>query len=276
MILLDKSDYYKVLEPLRGVEINHLFASAVVEGHISGTIYVDNVDNPTCFYVAHPYGMSLLFGDTLNEKFNSWLLMHALNITSARDRYEWLQAFPEIWNKQIATRWAEYLVKSKDNVNGLKNNKIEENTRVNFKFNKANYLNFKRKYPLTDVKTCRTDNQMFENIQGSVIPAHFWENVDDFCRRAIAFSVLSGDKVISTAFSAFVVGNQLEIGIETSDGYRGKGYAIYTCSALIDYCLEHDYEPIWACRLENTASYLLAQKLGFEPIVYWPFYRLND
>jgi GNAT superfamily N-acetyltransferase len=276
MILLDKNEYHKALEPLRTVEINHLFASAVVEGHISGTIYVDDVDNPASFYVVHPYGMSLLFGDTPNEEFNSWLLGHALNTFNIRNRYEWLQAFPDTWNKRIATRWEQHLVKSKDNTGGLKNNKIEENTRVNFKFNKDKYLDFKSNYPLTKIKTHRTDNEMFGTIQGSVIPAHFWDNVDDFNRRAVAFSMLDGDKIASTAFSAFVVGKQLEIGIETSDVYQGKGYAIYTCSALIDYCLENDYEPIWACRLENTASYQLARKLGFEPTIYWPFYRLND
>ncbi len=276
MILLDKKDYFKALEPLQTVEINHLFASAVIEGHIGGTIYVDDVDNPASFYVVHPYGMSLLFGHTPNEEFNSWLLGHALNTFNVRNCYEWLQAFPDTWNKQIATRWEQHLVKSKDSAGTLKNKKIEEHTRVNFKFNKDKYLDFKSNYPLLKIKTHRTDNQMFGAIQGSVIPARFWDNVDDFSRRAVAFSVLDGDKVASTAFSAFVVDKQLEIGIETSDSYRGKGYAVYTCMALIDYCLEHDYEPIWACRLENTASYQLAQKLGFEPTIYWPFYRLND
>jgi len=276
MIKLEKSEYHKVRAPLREVGINHLFAIAVAEGHISGTIYVDNAENPRSFYVTHPYGMSLLFGETTNKEFNSWLLGHALNIFKTRDRYEWLQVFPDTWNKLIATQWANYLVKSKDNVDNAINNKIEENTRVNFKFNKTSYLDFKHKHPLTDLKTFRTDRQMFENMQGSVIPVHFWDNANDFYNRAIAFSVLDGSEVASTAFSAFVVGNQLEIGIETSDGFRGKGYAINTCLALIDYCLEHDYEPIWACKLENTASYLLAQKLGFEPTIYWPFYRLND
>jgi len=51
MILLDKKEYYKVLEPLQQVEINHLFADAVVLGHIDGRIYVDNTVKPEVFYV---------------------------------------------------------------------------------------------------------------------------------------------------------------------------------------------------------------------------------
>lgn len=68
--------------------------------------------------------------------------------------------------------------------------------------------------------------------------------------------------------------NQLEFGIETVDGFRGKGFAFHTASSLIDYCLENNYEPVWACRLENTGSYKLAEKLGFEPTVTLPYYKL--
>jgi hypothetical protein len=34
-------------------------------------------------------------------------------------------------------------------------------------------------------------------------------------------------------------------------------------------------EPVWACRLENDGSYKLAQKLGFEPVLEIPYYRLS-
>ena len=275
MILIDKSNYFKVLEPLQKVQINHLFADAVVRGHVTGAIYVDHAENPTVFYVVHPYGLSLLFGDNANEQFNSRLLGHALNSLKNRNRYEWLQAYPETWNSRLAEGWANHLVKSGSHSDLVSDKPIEVNTRVNFRFNKAVYLGFKDKNPLTGIQTVRTDGQMFEDMEGSVIPSHFWDNAADFTDRAIAFSVLDGHHVAATAFSAFIIDTQLEIGIETSDGYRGKGFAMAVCSALIDYCLEHDYEPVWGCKLENTASYLLAQKLGFEPTLYWPFYRLN-
>lgn len=34
-------------------------------------------------------------------------------------------------------------------------------------------------------------------------------------------------------------------------------------------------EPIWSCRLENTGSYKLAQKIGFLPTAEIPYYRLS-
>ena len=229
MILLDKKEYYKVSEPLQQVEINHLFADAVVLGHINGRIYVDNTLKPEVFYVEHPYGMSLLFGRTTNESFNKWLIQHTLNTHQIRNRFEWLQVFPNAWNELITTEWANHLIKQKDNDAGIHDDKIEENTRVNFKFNKAKYLEFKSKHSGDNVPVSPTDKEMFENMQGSVVPARFWNNANDFHEKAVAFSVMEDSTVACTAFSAFVIGNQLEIGIETSDNYRGKGYAAITC-----------------------------------------------
>jgi len=275
MILLNKSEYYRILLPLKQVKINHLFAKAVLLGHVSGKVYVDQTMNPTSFYICHPYGMSLLFGSTRNEEFNLWLLGYALNNLKTRDSYEWLQAYPETWNLKMNKLLKKYLIKSEDADYLTDEHGIEVNVRVNFKFNKTTFLNLKDKYPPDAVIPIRTTDKIFDNIKGSVIPGRFWDNAGDFIKRAVAFSVLEGDKVAATAFSAFVIGSQLEIGIETTEGFRGKGYATAACSALIDYCLEFDLEPVWGCKLGNTASYLLAQKLGFEPVIYWPFYRLN-
>ncbi|WP_459929838.1 GNAT family N-acetyltransferase [Desulfosporosinus burensis] len=97
---------------------------------------------------------------------------------------------------------------------------------------------------------------------------------DQFQNKGIGYSLIYDGEVASTAFSSCRFENQLEIGIETLARYRGKGFALYVCSALINYCLEHGLEPIWACRLENIASYQLAHKLGFLPTLFIPYYRL--
>ena len=127
---------------------------------------------------------------------------------------------------------------------------------------------------LPDYNICRTDKKMFEDMQGKVLPKFFWENAEKFYNHGIGFSLKYNEKILSTAFSAFIFENQLEIGIETVENNRGKGFAIATCTSLIDYCLAYKYEPIWSCRLDNVGSYNLAQKLGFEPILYIPTYNL--
>ena len=69
-------------------------------------------------------------------------------------------------------------------------------------------------------------------------------------------------------------GNILEIGIETNNAFRGKGYAFIICIKIIEYCLANKLLPVWACKFENTGSYLLAQKLGFAVSKILPYYRL--
>jgi len=274
MKLLDRKNYYKVQLPLSRVTINNLFARSVIDQKIDGLVYVDNSENPKTFYITHPYGMSLLFGETTNDNFNSELVKHALNKFNSRIKTEWLQAFPETWNKKLEGLFGNNLVKAIDNNSSDSNKKIEENTRVNFRFNKEKYLDSSKVKNNIGFKIIRTDKEIFENMQGSVVPKYFWNNAEEFIKGGVGFSLIYEGDVVATAYSAFIFDKQLEIGIETKAGFQGKSFGFYVCQALIDYCIENDLEPIWACRLENTGSFKLAQKLGFEPAIYIPYYRL--
>jgi len=274
MILLNPNDYFKARNPLKAVTINTLFAQAVVEKKTVGKINVDNTYAPETFLIYHPYGMSLLFGETNNEYFNAWFQDYALNTFKIRQRYEWLQTFPDVWHNKLTGLFGEKFIKSKDNTDDDKDNKIEENTRVNFLFNKEKYLVFRSTIPNNEYKIFSTDKTMFEDMNGGVVPKYFWRDASQFHNQGVGFSLFFENKLASTAFSAFVTKTQLEIGIETTEDNRGKGFAMLTCASLIDYCLDHNLEPVWSCKLENTGSYLLAQKLGFEPTSFRPFYRL--
>ncbi len=273
MIPLGKEHFHKLTDPLRNVSVNNLFARAVIENYIDGKAYVDDIQNPKTFYVVHPYGMSLLFGDYTNSDFNAKLKAYAFNLNKHRNKHEWMQAFPSGWDKVLAGLFGDCMVKSSDE-GAAKEDKIELNTRVNFKFNPVKYQGYKQKLTPAKHKIIRTDKQIFENKRGSVIPCYFWNNADDFLSKGLGFSLFCDGQLASTAYSAFVIENKLEIGIETAEEFRGKGFAQHVCSSLIDYCLANKYEPVWACKRENTGSFNLAQKLGFEPTFELPFYRL--
>lgn len=275
MILLEKERYNELIVPLTKVKINNLFARSVIENCVSGTVYVDNKNEPKTFYVVHPYGISLLFGECNNKDFNDSFRNYALNTNKIRDKHEWMQAFPNDWNRVLYELFKDCIIKSSDNIENKENEIIELNTRVNFKFNHDKYLDFKKKNIVTDLKIVRTDKQIFKDMKGSVIPLYFWDNADDFYENGVGFSLFHDSKLASTAYSVFIHDDKLEIGIETVEEFRGKGFAQYTCSSLIDYCIDNKYEPIWSCKLENIGSYKLAQKIGFEPSAEIPFYRLS-
>ena len=275
MILLERQKYHLLIEPLKKVRFNHFFARSVIEQHVSGRVYVDNINHPKSYYIAHPYGMSLLFGSWENQKFNSAFYGYALNHNQGRDRYEWMQASPDTWHEILADLFKDLLVKSSENTQQVESNVIEVNTRVNFKFNPEKYAVFKEKKDSKGVWIVPTSREIFSQMQGSVVPSNFWDNAEDFCEHGIGFSLFYNDRLATTAFSSFIHENYLELGLETIKEYRGKGFAKHTCAALIDYCLENNYEPIWSCSQENIGSYNLAIRLGFEPTIRLPYYRLS-
>lgn len=275
MKLLDKNKYRKLIEPINQVTFNTLFAEAVIEHKVLGEIFVDDIDNPQTYYIVHPYGMTLLFGHSNNEKFNSDFKNYSLNSDNIRDKHEWMQAFPDTWDNVLLKLFGDRLITSSNNKEPQETDIIELNTRVNFDFNKENFLHFKKPIIDNDIKIVRTDRQVFREMPGSVVPAFFWETEDDFLNNGVGFSLYYKNKLASTAYSSCINATQLELGIETVPKFRRKGFAKYVCQALIDYCIENKYEPIWACRLENIGSYKLAQKLGFTPTIQLPYYRLS-
>ncbi|KAA3621183.1 MAG: GNAT family N-acetyltransferase [Bacteroidetes bacterium] len=275
MIELKKKDYSKVIDTLKKVQINNLFARAVVENHISGKVYVDNTVSPTTFYVVHPYGMSLLLGKHDNENFNKAFKDHALNKNNTRNTHEWMQAFPNSWHEELETLFSDCSIKSSENKNKLTTNIVELNTRVNFQFNQKKYSALKKEIRVSKSHTIRTTEKEFKSMEGAVIPLYFWDNANDFLTNGIGFSTYSDEELACTAFASCLMDNFLELGMETIPKFRGKGFARYTCSILIDYCLENGYEPVWACSLENTGSYQLAKKLGFDVALQIPYYRLS-
>jgi len=273
MILLPPTDYQTVAGLIHPIEINNLFARSVIDQHVTGKVYVDNLDRPQVCYVLHPYGMSLLAGNHQIAAFNDWLRAYCLNTDQTRKHYEWMQAYPKAWDDTLKALFGQHMVKSADSSSDQSKG-VVLNTRVNFVFNKAKYQQLK---PSSEPKgqIVRTNQELYKAMQGSVVPQYFWDDVDSFCENGVGFSLLYEGALAATAYASFVHDHQLEIGIETVTRFRGKGLAKQVCVALIDYCLEHHYEPIWSCRLENTGSYHLALKLGFEPTRHWSYYRLG-
>ncbi len=271
MISLQKEQYSKLLEPIKNITNNNLFARRVVEGEI----FVDNVENPKSFYLLHPYGMSLLFGDSKNEAFNLAFKKYALNENRSRKIIEWMQVFPADWDAVLQDLLSDNLVSLSSE--STSSHAIEQNVRVNFKFNKEKFLRGKLANEKSDpaVEILRTDREAFEKMTGTVVPINFWNDAEDFINKGVAFSLYYDGKLASTAFSAYLHDDKLELGIETYAEFKGKGLAYKACSALIEYCIENGFEPVWACKKDNVGSYQLAQKLGFENVKEISYYRLG-
>jgi RimJ/RimL family protein N-acetyltransferase len=271
---LEKQHYPRVLPLLSAIAVNTLFARSVVEGNVSGRVFADDSDTPQTCMVVHPYGMSLLFGRSDNAAFNESLREYSLSPQFRKSSDEWLQASPSAWDEVLDRMFSGHLADVNGSLHSDHASVIERSTRVNFRFNRERYISSRTGRDAAAIRIERTDAAAFRTMPGRVVPSAFWDSEDDFCSRGVGFSLYAENQLAATAYSAFVHDTLLEIGIETVERFRGRGYARMVCSRLIDYCLEHALEPVWACRLQNTGSYNLALSLGFEPTVTLPYYRL--
>jgi hypothetical protein len=278
MIELTKNKYQEILPFIKQVDFNHMFAKSVLDDAIDGNVYVDSRENPSSFYILHSYGMALLFGNEKNPEFNSWLRYYLLNVGKKRSQVEWLQVFPDAWSDKLSELLGENLLRKKETqeiIDESAANKIVENTRVNFKFSYNAYRLFKENIMLKNYNIVRTNKELFSKMDGAVVPKAFWKSAEQFEQSGVGFSLIVDEKLVSTAYSAFIHDNQLELGIETVPGFKGKGFAAICCAVLIDYCIANDFEPVWSCKLENVGSFKLAQKMGFEPVSYRPYYMVK-
>jgi len=275
MLEFPVSQYGTLIKQLEGVTINTLFALSVLENHVRGEVFVDSLIKPSTFYVNHPYGMSLLFGKTTNHSFNENLKAYLENKLGKRKKVEWLQVFPlREWEAVLANLLGDTLVTHPHD--GCSDTaKILCYKRINFQFSKESYYAKKPHYSMSSCRIEKTSRELFERMNGSVVPKYFWNSVEEFEAKGIGFSLMDSHGVLlATAFASFIVGNKLELGIETNENYRGKGYAYAVSARLIDFCLEHAFEPIWACSSINLGSQKLAEKLGFHIVREIPYYKL--
>ncbi len=279
MRLLDRDQYTKAASWLKEVPFNKMFASDVVLQKIDGLVYADKAETPTSFYIVHPYGMSLLLGNCENEIFNQQLADYLLNKDQSRNKIDWMQVYPEGWSSKLIQLIGDKLSAREQKAESGRFEadqlQVEEHTRVNFKFNQDKFLSFKATFRTGSYDMRRTGETEFHHLPGTVVPKFFWKSAEQFLKQGVGFSIWFNNELASTAFSAYIDDQRLEIGIESAPQFRGRGFAIEVCSTLINYCLNNGYEPVWACRLENTNSYLLAQKLGFDPVLFLPFYRVK-
>ena len=132
-------------------------------------------------------------------------------------------------------------------------------TRLFFTYDAAGY----KEPALPDGFTAEEINEdNIGRIRGRITPAFSWDN-DEFLAKGKGYCVMHGNDAVSWAFSAAISGRELDIGVETSERYRGLGLAAAAASKLISYALSHGRHPVWACHSENAASRRTALKLGF-------------
>jgi RimJ/RimL family protein N-acetyltransferase len=264
---------------------NVYFARAVIEGHMTGTVYADDLEMPKAAYILHPCGMSLLCGSTGLEPFTSEIVEYMLDKKRMRKNPELVQVFPDAWQEELSTRLGTRLLRMNDprrpgldqlGVQELGKGRVIEWSRVNFEFDRNAFQSTKEPILPSGLHLQRTGKNVFHPWEGPVMPSSFWSSPEEFEKNGTAFAICRRGRPLCVAFSAWVFDDVLEIGIETHPEARRQGLATLACAALIRYALSRGLEPVWSAHSENKASQILAVRLGFKETRRVPYYRLVE
>ena len=295
MVILEPKEYSKVLAllpgketstqiteaMLPGEEMNTLFAEAVLRGMIKGEVLAEKREQPAWFYIRHPCQMTLLVGNPVTVTDYDELKAFLLNEENSRNEVEWMQVYPSGWNQLLEKMLGYQLIDKGPDEHYRKPLPLDENCKViryrrsDFAFQRDHYETYRQKNQTDSMRILKTGPAVYQQLKKGVVPSLFWDSYEEFIAHGTGFTAYTPDGIpASTAFAAFVIGKQFEIGIETMESYRGLGYAHNACSRLIEYCLEKGYEPVWGCNSGNIGSRSLALKLGFTETVRRPYYRL--
>jgi RimJ/RimL family protein N-acetyltransferase len=82
--------------------------------------------------------------------------------------------------------------------------------------------------------------------------------------KGLGYCLMRGDEILCEAFTGPPVDGVIELGVETREPYRRRGYAAVTCAHLIHTCEAMGLATFWNAAAQNAASIALARKLGYQ------------
>lgn len=243
------NDYKKAKYLLDDKVVEEVYPLSIVGGNQSGDIFVDDIEHPTFALFWHYCGFAFIVGEcTTNIKEE---ICDSLNTLKAKHH-----------NRMLIHMANDYELFEEDN--------IIRGERYIFSFDNQ----CKRLMVPSDCHICEINNENFDLVRGNIVPSFSWINKEEFLKKGFGFCLTKGQAVLACAFSAGVSEKIVDIGIETNEKHRGKGYAKIVASAMVDEILKQGKTPAWACDITNEGSKRLACSLGFRVEGTHPYYKI--
>jgi RimJ/RimL family protein N-acetyltransferase len=260
-------EQYKRVSPLFQTLDHNLTVSAVLAGTAPGAIYVDDPVKPNAAitWVKHRiYLAGWVRSDGFNRALNQLFREEIMPGAVKAGKVEFvLYCAPEDWDDQV-----DMILEGKFPI---------KDQRVHFTFKELR--NDWRALIPAGCSVRRVDRELLrqtglKNLEALIEEIHSErESLDHFLSHGFGFCLIQGDEIASWCFSEFNTGDRCEVGIETVEAHRRRGFATLTASALVEFALANGVNHIgWHCWASNTASINLAEKVGFEKSLEYPVY----
>ena len=259
--------FYKMKDLIKEIE-DHPVINGVISGTNRGKIFVNNLENPTAALVWAINEMFYLIGDHQDASFLASLERYIVDVITPDalkigEDYFNLELYPSI-------EWEKVLQNIFHKIN------LQRGERVPFRFHKEQFDTIQKKVAPSGYTLKKIDKSIIlqdssNNIESEILK--FWKSQESFLTNGIGYCVLKDQDVIGTCISAFVSGNEYEIGINTyQTEHRGKGLATLMATSFIEECIAVGGTPHWTTESFRLDSIAIAEKMGFEKLEHYPVY----
>lgn len=249
------TDYGKIAYLTEGITVEKVYPLSILEGFQDGEIFVDDEENPTAALIWHYCGFANIAGD-YNEEFIAEVMQMMLNPPEGHSGRMALQTDDD-------GRLQELIMRTPN---------VERNERYIFSF-----AGEKNDIPkTTDASPEPISSENYELMCGRIVPTFSWQSKEDFLRNGFGYFLIRDGRMAACAFSSGISGEYVDIGVETAEEYRGKGYGKIVAAAMVKETLRRGKIPVWACDTRNEASMKLALSAGFEITGTHPWYKYES
>jgi RimJ/RimL family protein N-acetyltransferase len=262
---LEPADFSKVAPLFRGrKEYQPVFS--IIDGEFPGRVFVDDKDEPNVALVWAISRWAFIDGNPSVSSFNEVLpklIRDTIIPCSQQMKRNWFELYTS-----DSPEWAATIE------NFLREYNPSKHYETVFTFNRERYLASKRPFVLSEGEWI--GRKEFPILPPAAREASFVE--EKFIEKtSFGFALVKDGKNVSVCRSnGFVSGREFMIDVYTTDkNERGKGHATAVSTALIDFCLENGYIPLWETTQDNIPSQRLAHRLGFVECETYPVYAIE-
>ncbi len=249
--MIKLTDYGKIDHLLNQIKIEKFYPLSIVEGLQKGEIFVDNDETPTAALIWHYCGFANILG-AYDEGF-------------IKETMKMMQDPPEGHSGRMALQ-----AENNSRLEGLilKTPLVVKHERYIFEFaGEKNDILYSKEAELKEITA-----ENYGLMKGKIIPAFSWPDKEEFLKNGFGYCLIKDGQMLACAFASGISKEYVDIGVETVEECRGKGYGKIVSAAMVKETLRRGKSPVWGCDTRNEASMRLACSVGFETAGTHPWY----
>jgi hypothetical protein len=216
-------------------------AVAVLEGECKGQVWTDDSANPTWLIVQEGVFGTLFWSGAVTAE-----ILHPLIAHTSQEGAVKVGLWPHDTANHALLSPAMYQTQTLDFSNRPLHQGLD------------NFLHVPQGLHLR-----RVDRKLFARSIDFDFYVNMLGSVEDVLEKALGLFLMQGNEILCEAFAGTSAMGIIEIGINTREQARQKGYALLTSAHLIRACEALGYQTYWNTSKENTVSAHMARKLGY-------------